>query len=310
MNCDWVRQSLLLYTYDELPDDARYEVEQHLARCPECAGELKLIRDLHGKLSAFSVHEPSPNLVTSSRMRLQEALETVRQGGLWQRFTFDPAAWLRQMKFAPALAAIIFIVGFAGGIGATYQILGVSHNTNQAALNPSPAEASIRGIRSITKQPGTDQVSIKYDTISTQEAQGSLNDQRIQQLLLFASHNNYNSGVRMDSVNLLTQSPDDLNAREALAYALRYDSNPGVRLKALAGLAPFVTYDVRARDAVLEALLNDSNPGIRIQALQMLEPCRADGSVRVVLERLAGSDDSKYIRSQARTMLAQTTGIY
>ena len=41
MKCDWVRQNILFYVYNELEDDARYEVEQHLARCPECAGELK-----------------------------------------------------------------------------------------------------------------------------------------------------------------------------------------------------------------------------------------------------------------------------
>lgn len=311
MNCEWSQQNLLLYAYDELPDDARYEMEQHLSRCPGCAAELKLTRELHAKLSTHAMQEPSPNLLASSRMRLQEALEITPRGGLWERLTFDPAAWLRQMKFAPALAAVIFVVGFAGGIGATYQIAAASHGTTgQANVNASPAEASISGIRSISQQTGSDKVSIKYDTVSTQEAQGSLNDERIQQLLLFAAHNNYNSGVRMDSVNLLTQSPDDSAAREALAYALRYDSNPGVRLKALAGLGPFVKNDVRVRDAVLEALLNDSNPGIRIQALQLLDPCRADGSVRAVLRRLARSDDSKYIRSQAQTMIAQTTGIY
>ncbi len=35
-----------------------------------------------------------------------------------------------------------------------------------------------------------------------------MNDQRIQQLLLFAARNNYNSGVRMDSVDLLTQTAE------------------------------------------------------------------------------------------------------
>ena len=310
MNCEWVRKNLFLYAYDELPDDARYELEQHLLRCAECKEELALTRELHSKFLTFAVREPSPNLVASSRMRLQEALENAPQGSFWRRFAFDPAVWLRQMKFAPALAAIIFIAGFAGGIGSTYQILNASHNPVPANDNASTAEASISGISSVRREPGTDQVSIKYDTVSTQEAQGSLNDQRIQQLLLFASRNNYNSGVRMDSINLLTQSRNDAGARDALAYALRYDSNPGVRLQALAGLGPFVKDDVRVRDVVLVALLNDSNPGIRMQALRLLEPCRADGSVRVVLQRLERGDDNKFIRSQARTMLAQTDEIY
>src|SRR5580704_17570023 len=200
MKCDWVKENVLLYVYNELPDDARYELEQHLARCTDCAAELKTTRKFHAVLSELQVEEPSPNLVASSRMRLQEALETTSQGGFWQRLVFDPAMWLRQMRFSPALSAAIFIIGFASGIGATYKI--VNGSAGAISVNPvvQPAESSVAGIRSISQEPGTNQISIKYDTVSTQQAQGSLNDQRIQQLLLFAARNNYNSGVRMDSV--------------------------------------------------------------------------------------------------------------
>jgi anti-sigma factor RsiW len=303
MKCEWVRENIVLYVYNELADDARYELEQHVARCTDCATELKSSRKLHATLSQFPVDEPTPNLLAASRMRLQESLETAEQGGFWQRLVFDPAAWLHQIRFSPALAAVILIVGFAGGVGTTYQLFG--NRTPIVGTAPAPAQSSITGIRSVSQEPGSNQVTIKYDTVSTQEAQGSLNDQRIQQLLLFAARNNYNSGVRMDSVDLLTQQPNDTHVREALMYALRYDSNPGVRLKALDGLGSYVKNDVRVRDAVLEALVNDSNPGVRTEALRLLEPVRADSSVRVVLQKLAEGDQNQYIRSQARTALAQ-----
>ena len=90
MKCEWVRENILLHIYNELPDDARFELEQHLARCSDCAAELKVARKFHATLSELPVEEPSPNLVASSRMRLQEALETAEQGGWWQRFTFEP----------------------------------------------------------------------------------------------------------------------------------------------------------------------------------------------------------------------------
>jgi hypothetical protein len=305
MKCEWVKENVLLYVYNELADDARYELEQHLARCAECTAELKTTRKFYAMLSEMPVEEPSPNLVAASRMRLQEGLETAEQGRFWHRLIFDPAAWLRQVRFAPALAAAIFIVGFAGGIGTTYKVV----NSNGASISSgpaiAPAESSITGIQSISQDPGSSHISIKYNTVSTQEAQGSLNDQRIQQLLLFAARNNYNSGVRMDSVDLLTQEPDNTHVREALIYALRYDSNPGVRLKSLDGLGAYVKSDSRVRDALLEALEQDSNPGVRTDALRLLQPVRADGSVRLVLQKLAQSDQNQYIRSQARIMLAQ-----
>ena len=315
MKCDWVRQNILFYVYNEVEDDARYEIEQHMARCPECATELKAARKFHATLSE-TVAEPTPNLLAASRMRLQEALETTRQGGLWHRLILEPATWLRQIRMSPALAAVIFIVGFGGGIGATYNILAGHASyavaTYPAELNSGSGNASqpvdssaITGIRSVTQEPGSNQVSIKYDTVLTQEAQGSLNDQRIQQLLLFAARNNYNSGVRMDSVDLLTQAPDDASVREALMYALQNDSNPGVRLKALDGLSGFVRQDPRVRDGILRALISDTNSGVRMQALRLVEPMKTDSNVRSVLTRLAQTDQNVSIRSQARTMLAQ-----
>ena len=309
MKCDWVRQNILFYVYNELEDDARYEVEQHLARCPECATELKAARKFHATLSGMPVAEPTPNLLAASRMRLQEALETTQPGGFWQRVIFEPGTWLRQIRMAPALAAVIFIVGFGGGIGATYNFLANRPPTSDIAINsnptPSVEASSVTGIRSVTQEPGSNQVSIKYDTVLTQEAQGSLNDQRIQQLLLFAARNNYNSGVRMDSVDLLTQLPDDNRVREALMYALQNDTNPGVRLKALDGLSGFVRQDARVRDGVLRALISDTNSGVRMQALRLVEPMKTDSNVRSVLTRLSQTDENVSIRSQARAMLAQ-----
>ncbi len=316
MKCDWVRQNILFYVYNELEDDARYEVEQHLARCPECATELKATRKFHATLSEMPVAEPTPNLLTSSRMRLQEALETTQQGRFWHRLILEPATWLRQLRMSPALAAVIFIVGFGGGIGATYNFLSarsgygavtsaLESGSSNASLNSPMESSAIAGIRSVTQEPGSNQVSIKYDTLSTQEAQGSLNDQRIQQLLLFAARSNYNSGVRMDSVDLLTQAPDDSRVREALMYALQNDTNPGVRLKALDGLSGFVRQDNQVRDAVLRALISDSNSGVRMEALRLVEPMKTDSNVRSVLTRLSQTDQNASIRSQASTMLAQ-----
>jgi hypothetical protein len=305
MKCEWVRENITLHVYDELADDARHELEQHIARCADCAAELKAEQEFHALLSQEVAAEPTPNLMAASRMRLQEALETAEQGRFWHRLAFDPANWLRQVSFSPALASAILILGFAGGVGTAYRVLAHQSQTASTSAVATPAEASITGIRSVTQDPGTNEINIKYDTVSTSEARGSMNDQRIQQLLLFAARNNYNSGVRMDSVDLLTKKPDVSQVREALVYALRYDTNPGVRLKALDGLGSFVKDDVRVRDVVLEALVNDSNPGVRTEALRLIEPVKADGSVRGVLMALASKDQSQYIKSQARTMLAQ-----
>ncbi len=311
MKCEWIRENIVLHVYGELADDARHELEQHVARCADCAAELKAEQDFHALLSQDRATSPwmtgpSPNLLAASRMRLQEALETAKQGSFWSRLAFDPAHWLRQVRFSPALASVILILGFVGGIGTARELYRPNITDQAQSLKQSPiSDASIAGIESVTQEPGSNQVTIKYNTTLTQEAQGSLNDQRIQQLLLYAARNNYNSGVRMDSVGLMTQNPSDAHFRDALMYSLQYDTNPGVRFKALDALGPYVKEDTRVRDSLLQALVNDSNPGVRTEALRMLEPVKADGSVRGVLMTLAAKDSSQYIKSQARTLLAQ-----
>jgi hypothetical protein len=298
---------MVLHVYGELADDARHELEQHVARCADCALELKAEQNFHALLSQDRAEDPTPNLLASSRMRLQEALETAPQGSILSRLPFDPANWLRQVRFSPALASVILIFGFAGGMLTAYRVVprGGVQGVQTVDHTPPAPEASIAGIDSITPVPGTDQVAIKYNTVSTQQYQGPLNDQQVQQLLLFAARNNFNSGVRVDSVDLLAQRSSDLQVREALIYALQNDTNPGVRLKSLDALGNYVKSDTNVRDAVLRALVNDSNSGVRIEALRLIEPVKADGSVRGVLMALAAKDTSTYIKSQARTMLAQ-----
>ncbi len=304
MNCEWVKQNAGLYLYQELADGDRHEFEQHVERCPDCAALVARERSFHDAMGLVPVEEPSPSLLAAARMRLQESLETAEQSR-WQRWTFDLAGWMRQMRFAPALALSLLIVGFASGAMVTWRMQprGVTPITAQ---NGVPTEASIAGIRSISQDPQTNKIQVTYDTLTPAQTQGSLDDPKIQQLLLYAARNNYNSGVRVDSVNLLAQNPEDQHVRDALMFALHYDKNPGVRLKALDGLGPYVATDTRVRDAVLEALMGDANPGVRSKAITLLQPVRGDSSVRGVLQKLAQDDKNTFIRTESQRVLNTT----
>jgi len=310
MNCEWVQQNITLFLYNELADDARHELEQHITRCKDCAAELAAQQEFQGQMNALPVEEPSASFLAAARMRLQEALETAEQHRAWyHRFAFDPTVWLRQVRFSPALATLLFLVGFGGGIGAMYSAMGGKGQTPRIVGN-GPQEASIGGITSIEKEPGTDNVKVQYDKRMPESVQGSVSDPKVQDLLLYAAKSNENSGVRLNSVDALTSKADDPRVRETLTYALRYDSNPGVRLMALDGLGSYVKDDIRVRNAVLEALLNDSNLGVRSGALHALDPVRADSSVRMALQQLSKEDPSEYIRTESKRMLASMPSIY
>jgi len=302
MNCEWVKENVTLYLYNELADDARHELEQHCQRCVDCSGELESVRQFQTKMTALPQLEVSPNLLALSRVRLSEALESEVQVTGWKRFVFDPTSWFRQFKFSPALAMLVFMVGFGGGILTMWR----GQPTDQGPRTDVERhqEASIASIQNIQVDPNSNQVEIKYNSSYPEKVSGKINDPEVQKLLLYAARNNYNSGLRMDSVDLLTKNAESQDVREALTYSLRYDNNPGVRLKALEGLSSVVREDVRVRNAVLDALLNDSNPGVRLGALHALEPARADTSVRQALRQLAKEDPNDSIRTQSRRVLA------
>lgn len=311
MNCDWVKANAVLFVYDELPDGERIELQQHVERCPECGREVEALRAVQTLASVPPRLEPDANLLAASRLRLSESLQHASPGAAgWRRF-FDVAGWMHSVRFAPALAILLLMAGFGSGLLVSWQM---RPHSGSAALaqngSNDNSEASLAGIRGIQINPETNNVEITYDKLSADSVHGSVEDPKIQQLLVYSSQYKYNPGVRMDSVDLLAKNAGKEWARAALLYALRYDSNPGVRLKALEGLKDYVASDLRVRNAVIEAVVGDGNQGIRNEAIRLLQPVKGDSSVREALVQLAAKDSNPYIRGEAQRMLASLPRIY
>ena len=124
MNCDWVQENITLYLYNELADDARHEVEQHIARCTDLRRRARRSAGIPGadeRACRWKSRRPAswrpPACGCRNRWR-QRAAATAR--GITASPSI-PSAWLRQVRFSPALAAVILIVGFGGGIGTMYR---------------------------------------------------------------------------------------------------------------------------------------------------------------------------------------------
>jgi HEAT repeat protein/putative zinc finger protein len=301
MNCDWTKENIVFYVYEELADDARFEVERHVEHCVPCKHELESALELKKSMDLFPVQEISPSFLTASRMKFQEALEHAEQSRGLRHFIFDFAGWMQQIKLAPAMTVALLMLGFAGGALTTYKLRPVGPIQPGGQGN---VEASIAGVQSIASNPNSGLVSIKYDTLSPQTLEASANDPRIQQLLLLGAQDTRNPGVQHDSIDLLSKKPENDEVREAFVYAVRYDKNPGVRLQALEGLKSYVKDDVHVRDVVLEALMHDTNAGVRQEAIRLLDPVKADMSVREALRVLADHDENKFIKAESRRVLA------
>lgn len=99
MNCNDVREHLACYLYEELPDETRIRVDQHLETCAACAREVASLRGTVRALDAWKVPGLGPSEEDASRRVRADA--PARHG-----------TWLYLLR-AAAVGAAAAIVMFA-----------------------------------------------------------------------------------------------------------------------------------------------------------------------------------------------------
>lgn len=307
MKCEIAQDQIVLMGYGELPDELVDNLEQHLAGCDDCRRELNAMRALDEHLALLPVQEPSPNLLAQSRMRLDEALDAIPAHGFFTRLRVNFFAWVGHLQSAPALATLLVGVGFIGG-NFTHRYE-VAHQPKPAppVVVTHQADGVVANVTGIDQTPNSELVQVHYNRVVPETVEGSLDDPSIRELLVMGMKPAATSGVRADSVALLSNEckaahncdakPDGKGIRGQLMVALRYDKDPDVRLTALQGLQNYVGEDRRVRDAVLEALAHDEDARVRTEAIEMLQPVQSDASVRQVLRTVSTQDESPYIRN-------------
>jgi hypothetical protein len=319
MKCEIAGESIVLMSYGELPDEVAVVLEQHLAECESCRGELESMRLFGEELALLPVLEPSPNLLAQSRMRLDDALDMIPPHGFLTRLRANFYRWMGNVQSAPALATLLVGVGFlTGNFTHRYQM---AHELKpkQAVTMSQPADGVVANVTGIVQTPNSELVQVHYNRVVPETMEGSLDNPEIRQLLLMGTNAAATDRVRMNSVALLTDeckaehgcqpTTDGKGIRHALMVSLRYDSDAGVRMKALEGLQRFVGQDQHVRDAVAEALMSDPDAGVRKVAIEMLGPVRSDSSVQQVLRTVSTQDTNPYIRTASFQALQDTANI-
>ncbi|HEY1498349.1 MAG TPA: HEAT repeat domain-containing protein [Acidobacteriaceae bacterium] len=321
MNCELAQEDIVLSVYGELPDDRAHRLEQHLAQCERCCQEMEAVGALQKAMSASPMEEPSPSLLARTRLRLDEALDAMPSGGFFRRVSQRFRRGLGSLQGAPVMAMFLLLAGTAAGGYGGYRVALHHVHAGEMARNsgsrvPVVADidaAQIAGVSSISLEPGSENVEVRFQRVTPETAFGTLDDPQIRQLLLVGARNRANPVVHDDSVDLLAQECQAGHQctgepiRSALMVALRYDRDPRVRRKALEGLEAYIPMDTRVRDAVLEAVLHDSDAKVRTEAIGLLEPVDADSAVREVLETVANRDQNPAIRTVSRQYLEQVS---
>lgn len=345
MTCEQAQESIALAVYGELPDEERHLLAQHLLVCEACRTEYDAVEGLRRAMSLHPLDEPSANLLAEARLKLEEALDAVPQGGWLRRMGRRVRLGAVRLSSAPVMASALLVFGLAAGGYGGFKLGAHKLHEKQSKMilralpiRPAPvtiadggvetsngrsestepndslmidtAAAQIANVSQVLSSPNSDRVEIRFNRLVPESISGSVHDPYIRRLLLLGVVAPQNSMVRDMSVDLIARecAMGQCNAgpdRRALMEALRYDSNPGVRLDALAGLQPYIASDLHVRNAVLDAMLHDADPLVRVQAIELVAPIEADSSVRQVLHTVAEQDENPKIRDVSEQILQQ-----
>lgn len=343
MNCDRVVPLLSLAAYGELDDGDRHLVETHLAECPRCSEEWTELQRLKVLLMPaspmpdgdFLHNDDVEHLLTRLRASLSAALDS--EAGLQadSSTAHTRAAPGREMRprlrwaaslhwMTPVLSVMLVGAGFAAGwlshrpqerqrvrpvaesaverpmpSGSAAESQMESQEEPAAFMNP---DALLR-VNSVERAPNG-RVRIHFDTVEEHSMIGRFSDPRVRQMLLYAVQHPPNSGIRLDSLDVLGTETQNRQVRRVLIHVLLHDVNPGVRLKALESLSPQVSSDPAVRQAVVHAVLHDDNSGVRSQAVNVLS--QAPRTEAAPLLRRAGDQTGNlYLRLQIAAALRQ-----
>ena len=321
MKCQSARDCIVLLNYGELPDELAGVLEQHRVGCEDCREELEAFRGFEERLSTLPVLEPSPNLLAQSRMRLDDALDMIPPHGFLTQLRINFYRWIGHVRSAPALATLLLGVGFlSGNFTYRYQVAHTPKPQGPGTVTINhPTEGVISNVTGIVQTPNSELVQVNYNKIVPESMEGSLDSPEIRNLLMVGTNAAATPGVRINAVSLLTDeckaghacqpSADGNGIRHQLMVSLRYDSDTGVRMKALEGLQRYVGQDQHVRDAVLEAVMHDPDAQVRHAAIGLLEPVQSDSSVRQVLHTVATQDANPYIRTASFNALQGSADI-
>jgi hypothetical protein len=313
MNCEEFEESLTLDLYGDLPPEQRGAYEAHLAGCVHCQAAREQVRGLHEVLARRPHLEPSPDFLVECRQALAETLDRERLGwhGLireWLSFLqFPPQRLAPRVTFALSLMIFSFGLGWMLRPRAARVVPAPPASVTTSSLADADFEnMRINDISRVAPDPKTGDVHITMDAQRRVTLQGSLDDPRIQQLLVNAMKSYDNAGIRRDTLDALRARSKSPNVRAALLYTLQHDANVGNRLAALDAVRG-VESGGDLQQSLIEVLEHDKNMGVRVESVDLLvdrvEKEGRDEAILRALVRLATSDSNGYVRLKCASAL-------
>ena len=307
---EWIQ----LFLYNELSQNEKDELLNHLKNCNECSAEFEKQKRFYSSLKEIVLPEPDQNLLSEARREFKAALKVEKS----KRRLFNlpainlPSFFLSPSKIAfggaTVLAAGILIGYFLFNKETELVIQPLNQDKNVSALEEN---TRITNVRFIDKDPSDGEIEFTVDATKPIHIKGNVNDPQIQNILTYSMLYEQNPGVRLNAINVISTNTakDDREITGALLTVAKYDTNLGVRREALKLLRNFA-FDTEVREALLYILLNDENSSMRIEAITSLKEISKKGNgfnedeISAFRENLS-KEENKYVKYQIRSALRE-----
>ncbi|MDP4116458.1 MAG: HEAT repeat domain-containing protein [Bacteroidota bacterium] len=313
-----------LYLMDELEDDKKIILLNHLKECKECTAVLQENNNLIALYNVNKLVTPSDTLLNTARLELKTR---IRMEQSRKSFVSGLAAalnniFIRNYKITLGYAFTLM----AGLIVGTYLLKPqvIIKTITEYAKSDTPTVIVQKESAQSNPLQQNDKNSYKLknsfantesrgvpDSIKANVASGLKTDEKMKNLFTYTLLNSQNAGQKLNTINMISNNFNglDTDVEDAIISVAKNDENPGVRKEALDLLRKY-KYDDEVKKALFFVLKNDSVSGLRIAAMLMLAEGSRNGGrfsdleLNVLREKTT-KDNNSYVRMQALAVLKE-----
>lgn len=319
MNHNKLKEELRFYVLDELTEEEKIRLENHILECEECNSELTKLTKLHAAIAEVKPENPKESVLENSRKDLWDNIATKESAPGF----FENISRSFKQNFAPVYrfalgSAAALIVGFLLG----YLIFSGSPQQGSAfPMNISNLDELMRNNYRLSNIRFEEQATfpdeefeVTFDAVRPVTIKGNFDEDIIKTLLTTALTTSENPGTRLRTISRIASNSGqylgtDPKIKEALITAMVSDQNPGVRKEALNVLIQYPIGE-KIKEAFLSVLANDPNSGMRVSAINALVKLKLDGGnfdeeVTNTLTANAANDNNKFVQLRAAALLKE-----
>lgn len=324
MECREVLENVVDRLSGELSANRSAELDQHLASCERCRGEVKAWEETWQGLGE------DPEAVPTRDFR-RNTLQMMEDATLRRRVkAFRPRLFSSNVGQIAAMLVCGFI-GFsiARGTGQPGRTNGPGGPVTEPAMAPNYVVEPEKTLdmsttrADLTRKPklanvaykpadASGKIGVSFDVTTRYNLVGRPEDKGIAEVLAYlVTGAGETDGARSKAIEVVSQHYSEgtqpaPGVVKVLVETLRSDKNPGVRKKAAEMLAQ-IPPTPETRDALVQALKTDTNPAVRMLAVEGLAKAATQlhdpATIETLRSKATDTAENGYVRGQAAAAL-------